>query len=165
MIEVIKAGLEDYELILGLAKKVWPQTYKKILSEEQVEYMFAMMYSRESYTEQIAINGHHYLIVKEGNDYLGFASYELNYHFESAKIHKIYILPQTQGKGVGRILLSKIEEIAKRNGNTILSLNVNRYNPAVHFYEKTGFTKAGQEDINIGNGYLMEDYIMEKRLL
>lgn len=164
MIEIEKAGLQDFDLIDGLVKKVWPQTYKNILSEEQIEYMLSMMYSLESYTEQIAVKGHHYLTIKEDDQYLGFASYELNYQYGKTKIHKIYILPQTQGKGIGRILLSKIEDIAKRNGNNIISLNVNRYNTALHFYEKTGFVKAGQEDINIGNGYLMEDYIMEKHI-
>lgn len=164
MIEVIKAGVEDYDLVLGLAKNVWPQTYKNILSEEQIEYMFDLMYSREAYTEQINVKGHHFLMIKEEDKYLGFASYELNYHYETTKIHKIYILPNTQGKGVGRILLKAIEGIAKKNGNTVVSLNVNRFNPALGFYEKMGFIKAGQEDINIGNGYLMEDYIMEKKL-
>ncbi len=123
-----------------------------------------MMYSKNAYTEQIAVNGHHYIMVKEGEEYLGFASYELNYHYETTKIHKIYVLPDTQGKGIGRLMLTKIADIAKRNGNTVLSLNVNRYNKAVGFYEKTGFIKAGTEDINIGNGYLMEDYIMEMKL-
>jgi len=162
VIEVEKADINDFELIHELAQNVWPQTYKDILTAEQIDYMFSMMYSREAYTDQIAVKGHHFLIIKEDDRYLGFASYELNYHYETTKIHKIYILPEAQGKGAGRILLSKIEDIAKRNGNTRLSLNVNRFNPAIYFYEKTGFVKAGQEDIDIGNGYLMEDYIMEK---
>lgn len=164
VIEVIKADLNDFELVYGLAKNVWPQTYKSILSQEQIDYMFALMYSKEAYTEQITIKGHHFLVIKEDDTYLGFASYELNYHYETTKIHKIYILPKAQGKGAGRILLSKIEDIARRNGNTIISLNVNRFNQAIHFYEKTGFVKTGQEDINIGNGYLMEDYIMQKHI-
>jgi ribosomal protein S18 acetylase RimI-like enzyme len=94
-----------------------------------------------------------------------FASYEFNYKGEpKTKIHKIYILPETQGKGIGKKLLDYIVEKAKENRNTILSLNVNRYNSAYEFYVKIGFEKKGEEDINIGNGYLMEDYIMEKQL-
>jgi ribosomal protein S18 acetylase RimI-like enzyme len=164
MIEVLKVGPKDYKLVHGLAQKVWPQTYKNILSPEQIDYMFSLMYSNEAYLDQINVQGHHFLVVKEGGEYLGFASYELNYHYQTTKIHKIYVLPQTQGKGIGRVLLTAIENIAARNDNTIVSLNVNRYNPAIGFYEKVGFEKAGEEDINIGNGYLMEDYIMEKKI-
>jgi GNAT superfamily N-acetyltransferase len=164
MVQVIKAGPEDFETIHALAEKVWPQTYKSILSEEQVEYMFGMMYSREAFTEQVGLKNHHFLLAKGDNEYLGFASYECNYSTGVTKIHKLYVLPETQGKGVGRAMVTAIVNIAKKNGNSIISLNVNRYNKAVHFYEAIGFTKAGQEDIDIGQGYLMEDYIMQKEV-
>lgn len=162
--EIIKAGLDDYDIINKMVVKVWPQTYKNILSPEQITYMLDMMYSKKAFTDQIALQNHHYILATEGGDYLGFASYELNYKYETVKIHKIYVLPQTQGKGIGALMLHKISNIALQNGNTIMQLNVNRYNKAVKFYEKAGFVKAGEEDINIGNGYLMEDYIMEKKL-
>jgi GNAT superfamily N-acetyltransferase len=164
MIEVIRAGEEDYDTILSMAKIVWPHTYSKILSAEQLDFMFDMMYSKEAYKEQLLIKNHHFLIAKEGSNPVGFASYEVNYRTETAKIHKLYVLPQTQGSGVGKVLISKIESIAKKYGNNLITLNVNRYNPSVNFYLKSGFTKAGQEDISIGNGYLMEDYIMQKKL-
>ena len=121
-----------------------------------------MMYSLAAITEQIAIKGHHFLLLSEDDKYLGFASYELNYLSGITKLHKLYVLPETQGKGAGRLLMTKIEEAAASNNNDKVSLNVNRYNPAINFYLKNGYTKAGEEDINIGNGYLMEDFIMEK---
>lgn len=164
MIEVVKAQLEDYTAICNMAKIVWPHTYSTILSGEQLEYMFDMMYSKKAYEEQLLIKNHHFLMAVQGGNYIGFGSYEINYKSYCTKIHKLYVLPQIQGNGVGNILLSKIENIARSNGNTLLTLNVNRFNPAVNFYLKTGFIKAGQEDISIGNGYLMEDYIMEKEL-
>lgn len=161
--EIVKAGFGDYNLVYTLAEKVWPQTYKNILTQDQITYMFEMMYSQEAYNEQIEKKGHEFLLIKDESGYLGFASYELNYDNKPiTKVHKIYVLPQTQGKGVGRALIDKISQIATDNNNTVVSLNVNRYNSAVGFYEKIGFIKAGQEDIDIGNGYLMEDYIMQK---
>jgi GNAT superfamily N-acetyltransferase len=164
MVDIIKAGVEDYEVVYGLAEKVWPQTYNKILSPEQVTYMFDMMYSAASYADQIRLQGHHFLLAAEDGKYLGFASYELNYRMGATKIHKLYVLPNLQGKGVGRLLVSKIESIAKKHGNDKITLNVNRFNEAVLFYTAAGFSKTGQEDISIGNGYLMEDFIMEKGL-
>jgi GNAT superfamily N-acetyltransferase len=164
MVEIIQAGIEDYKVVHHLAARVWPDTYLPILSAEQVEYMFAMMYSREAYTSQITHKNHSFLLAKVDNVFLGFASYELDYKPDSAKIHKIYILPEAQGKGAGKALISAIENIALQNNNRKLLLNVNRYNPAIHFYLKAGFATVGEEDINIGNGYLMEDYIMQKEL-
>lgn len=162
--EIIKVSIKDYNLIHNIAVPVWEHTYKTILSAEQMEYMLTMMYSLDAITEQIAVKGHHFLLaVNEGN-YVGFASYELNYRYEATKIHKLYVLPQTQGQGVGKALVTVIENAAKENSNNKVLLNVNRYNPAVNFYLKMGFTKVGEEDITIGNGYLMEDFIMQKEL-
>lgn len=162
--EIRKADLGDYKIINDLAIKTWYDTYSSILSQEQLEYMLNTMYSLEAITEQIAIKGHHFLLLSEDDKYLGFASYELNYTSGTTKLHKLYVLPETQGRGAGRLLISKIENAAKNNGNDKIVLNVNRYNNAANFYLKNGFTKAGEEDINIGNGYLMEDFIMEKGL-
>lgn len=162
--EIRKADLGDYKIINDLAIKTWYDTYSSILSQEQLEYMLNTMYSLEAITEQIAIKGHHFLLLSEGEKYLGFASYELNYTSGTTKLHKLYVLPETQGRGAGRLLISKIENAAKNNGNDKIVLNVNRYNNSANFYLKNGFTKAGEEDINIGNGYLMEDFIMEKGL-
>jgi GNAT superfamily N-acetyltransferase len=162
--EIRKAGLDDFKIINDLALKTWYDTYTTILSPEQLEYMLKEMYSLEAFTEQIAVKGHHFLLLSENDRYLGFASYELNYTSGTTKLHKLYVLPETQGKGAGRLLITTIESLAKKNGNDKVSLNVNRYNDAVKFYLKNGFEKAGEEDINIGNGYLMEDFIMEKGL-
>ena len=163
--EIIKAGLNDFNLIHSLAENVWPQTYKNILTPQQIEYMFEMMYSQKAYNEQIENKGHHFILIKDESGYLGFASYELNYNNTPVtKIHKIYVLPETQGKGVGRAMINEIAAIAKQKGDTQVSLNVNRFNKAVGFYENIGFVNTGQEDIDIGNGYLMEDFIMVKTL-
>lgn len=161
MIQVIKADGTDFETIHALAKRVWNPTYRAILSEPQLEYMFDMMYSEAAYNEQIAIKNHHFLLVKDDKEFLGFASYELNYHSETTKIHKLYIVPEAQGKGAGRLMMNNIIMLAKQHQNDKIILNVNRYNTAVRFYEGIGFVKIGEEDIEIGNGYLMEDFIMQ----
>lgn len=164
MMEIRRAGLEDFKIINELAVNTWHNAYDKILSPEQVDFMLEMMYSLEAITEQVSIKGHHFLLLSQDNRYLGFASYELNYLSGVTKLHKLYVLPETQGMGAGRLLVSKIELEAAKNGNDKISLNVNRYNPAVNFYLKNGYTKVKEEDINIGNGYLMEDFVMEKQL-
>jgi ribosomal protein S18 acetylase RimI-like enzyme len=77
------------------------------------------------------------------------------------KIHKRYVLPTAQGTGVGKKLIEYISTIALQNRNQILSLNVFRKNPAIEFYERIGFKKVKEINIDVGNGFTMNDYVME----
>ena len=163
--ELIKATKEEIGIIQSLSDVIWPHTFKELLSPDQIKYMMNMMYSTESLENQLD-RGCHYLLVKDGDEYLGYLSYEVNYSGKPwTKVHKIYLLPSTQGTGVGRFLIEKAVEIAKAAGNTELSLNVNRDNKkAINFYEKMGFEIIIVEDNDIGCGYLMTDYVMNKKL-
>lgn len=151
-------------LVQELAQKIWPNTYREILSVEQLRYMLDKFYSLESLKLQLHSN-HVFLLIQEKNTFLGFLDYELDYEKSGkTKIHKIYVLPETQGQGIGKLFVIYVEEIAKKANQKGILLNVNRFNKAVGFYENLGFNKTQTLDIHIGNGYLMEDYVMEKEL-
>jgi GNAT superfamily N-acetyltransferase len=162
----IEATKEHLFIIQALSDKIWPQTFQDILSKQQIEYMMDMMYSTSSLEKQMDELNHHYLLVDDAGEYVGYTSYELNYKgTATTKIHKIYILPSLQGKGIGRFLIDTIGEIARNNNNNALSLNVNRFNKALDFYKRIGFDIVDREDINIGNGFLMEDFVLNKKLI
>lgn len=162
---IIPASPSDFPIIKALAYAIWPDTYGAILSVGQLDYMLAKFYSEESLLELYLEKGHRFLLVKEDDRALGFASYEHLYkETNTTRIHKIYLLPETQGRGLGRLLVQEIEKIAVENHADRLSLNVNRYNKAQHFYKKIGFEIVEEEDIELEFGYLMEDYVMEKAL-
>jgi ribosomal protein S18 acetylase RimI-like enzyme len=164
MIEIREALPNELNIIRDIAYKTWPVAYGPILSNMQLDYMLEQMYSIEALNKNLD-EGHHFLIAKEHNVPLGFASYILHYPTKgTVRIPKIYVLPETQGKGIGRLLIDEIQIQALKHGAEKISLNVNRFNNAKHFYEKLGFEVTAEEDIEIGNGYLMEDYIMEKQL-
>lgn len=160
----IQRATEDHIFaIQSLSDVIWPHTFGEILTKDQIAYMMDMMYSTESLEKQMYELNHQYLLVEEDGEYLGYLSYELNYKGrKTTKIHKIYVLPATQGRGIGRFFINAVEEIAKENDNNTLSLNVNRYNKALDFYKRLGFEIVGVEDIDIGNGFLMEDYVLNK---
>ena len=168
MIEIEKVKANDtakFQIIRNIAEETWPIAYGEILSTAQLEYMFDMMYSTTSLLEQAAKKNLQFLLAKEGNDYLGFASYEIDIHqTNKTNIHKIYILPSTQGKGIGKKLIDYIADEAKKQKNVAIVLNVNKYNKALHFYLKLGFSNVKEEVIDIGSGYVMDDYVMEKML-
>jgi RsiW-degrading membrane proteinase PrsW (M82 family)/ribosomal protein S18 acetylase RimI-like enzyme len=153
---------KDIPLIRSLAQQIWPETYAAILSRKQVDYMMEMMYSANAIREQMQKN-HQFVIVYNTGIPVGFAAYgeaEPNAY----KLHKIYVLPSQQGKGTGKFVIEQIINDIKPKGATILRLNVNRYNKAKSFYEKLGFVVERTEDIDIGGGYFMNDYVMEKKL-
>ncbi len=156
---------DEFNIIQYIVNTTWPVAYGEILSKEQLDYMINWLYSLEKLNDDVE-HGHNYYLAKDDQDQpLGFI--DIMHHFENqpvSKLHKIYLLPETQGKGIGRLLIEKAEALARENGSEVLRLNVNRHNVAQHFYKKMGFEIAKSEDIDIGNGYLMEDYVMQKEL-
>jgi len=159
----VVASKEQLPIVQELANKIWPPTFKSILAAEQIEYMLDMMYSMDSLEKQLESN-RVFLLAEEGNHFVGFASYELNFEKAKTKIHKLYVLPETQGKGVGRRLIDFITQIAVSNQNHTLHLTVNKYNKAKDFYLKNGFEITEEAVFDIGNGYIMDDYLMEKKI-
>jgi diamine N-acetyltransferase len=166
MITIEKATTEDIKTIQTIAKETWAVAFREILSGSQIKYMLAMMYSSDSIAKQMTEQNHVFFLATEGIQPVGYLSVEANYGGQNkTKIHKIYILPSAQGKGIGKLLIGKATQVAKEHQNQLLSLNVNRNNVAVKFYETVGFVIVGQENIDIGSGFLMEDYIMDKQLV
>lgn len=165
MIFITPATEAQLSIVQTIAYQTWPTTFAAILSPTQIDYMLEMMYSTDSLKTQLNDKNHVFLLAQERDtgNYMGFLSYELNYEkAPKTKIHKIYLLPASQGKGVGKQLIDAVAELAKANQNNTLSLNVNRHNKAIQFYERMGFSHVANETIDIGNGFIMDDYVMEK---
>jgi RsiW-degrading membrane proteinase PrsW (M82 family)/ribosomal protein S18 acetylase RimI-like enzyme len=153
---------KDISLIRFLAQQIWPKTYAAIISQKQIDYMMRMMYSEKAIQKQMQ-EDHQFIIVYNAGIPVGFAAYgELGPGIY--KLHKIYVLPSQQGKGTGKFVIEQVINDVRPKGATVLRLNVNRYNKAKLFYEKLGFVVMNTEDIDIGGGYFMNDYIMEKGL-
>jgi len=164
MIDIIEASVYHLPFIRQLAEQTFFVTYLPLQPKEKVDYLFGLMYNPSSLSEQMK-NGQRFILAKDETGYQGFASYEINCKKTGVtKIHKIYILPTAQGKGVGKKLIESIAAVARQNKNQTLSLNVFRKNPAIDFYEKIGFKKIGEVDIDVGNGFTMNDFVMEKSI-
>jgi diamine N-acetyltransferase len=165
MIVISEAKPADFSLIREIAYTTWPVAYGSFISKTQLDYMLEKFYSDATLTENFTYKNHHFLLAKENQSCLGFASYEPDYLGEKiVRLHKIYLLPEAQGKGVGKSLISEIEKIANQRNHHSISLNVNRYNKAFDFYTKIGFECIGEEDIELDFGYLMEDFKLLKKL-
>lgn len=178
---ILPASPAEYETIRQIAHATWPDTFAGILTGAQIDYMLRLMYSREAIEAQVA-QGHVFHLLVEGqtgnqngnpnSQYLratttrfkpvGYVSHQIDYLPGTTKIHKLYALPEVQGKGYGKAMISHVERIARNAGQQKLRLDVNYQNKALGFYEKLGFEKIERYNTDIGNGYLMEDWRMEK---
>ncbi|GAA4062033.1 GNAT family N-acetyltransferase [Flavobacterium cheonanense] len=158
---IVVATKEQLVIVKNLAYKIWPNAYETILSKAQLDYMLKMIYSVDSLEKQFD-DGHIFLLIEDNQNFIGFASYELNCNNSNkTKLQKLYVLPEIQGKGIGKQVIDYIKEKVVLSNNLALFLNVNKFNKAKDFYQKYGFQIIKEEVIDIGNNYIMDDYVME----
>jgi ribosomal protein S18 acetylase RimI-like enzyme len=171
MVKVRKASLVDLRPIHDLAWKVFPATYRSILTPEQIDFMMEWMYSIPSLTEQVLREGHRYLVAeREDGRLAGYVSVQPENRTDETTglplwhLQKIYVDPDMQGEYLGQTLFEAAFAYVKelQGGPATVHLNVNRHNPALGFYEHMGMVKAGEGDFDIGHGFYMNDYIMAK---
>ena len=165
MITLRLATSSDVSLIQEAAEKTWPVSYRGMISPEQIRYMLDRMYSREKIEAAINDPKQEFWLAEEDGKTLGFCGIEHDRPEPGfTRIHKLYILPDTQGSGLGKIFIEHVEKEARKHGNNKLHLNVNKQNKAVGFYQKHGFKIDYDEVLDIGNGYVMDDFVMVKKL-
>lgn len=157
--DVVIADESDIPLINKLAHSIWPNAYSGIISQQQINYMLEMMYSPSSLQKQMSEEGCVFLIIRENDNPVGFASYAKQ-NDDEYKLHKLYVLTDLHGKGLGRQLLERVIQDVKSSGAKALILQVNKNNKAIKFYERMGFSKTRDAVFDIGNGFVMDDYIM-----
>jgi len=163
-VAIRQADLDDINTIGFLAQQIWPQAYGDILSKEQLAYMLHLIYNPSALKDQMLKQHHNFLVAELEDEPVGFASFSKTGSNGAYKLHKLYVRSDIQGKGLGKALINAVlEEIVPQQAET-LYLNVNRRNKARLFYEKLGFEIIGEENIDIGSGYYMTDFVMEKKL-
>lgn len=158
---IIKAEQKDISVIQDLAKKSWSFAYADILEQDQIDYMLDLMYSKETLNQHFENPNYQYYLIQKHNQFLGFVGFEFHLEAETTKLHRIYFLKEAQGKGLGKKALNFLIDETKKNGNKRVILTVNKNNCAQKFYESQGFKIYDEAIFDIGNGYVMDDFLME----
>lgn len=161
MFSITKATVKDCQLIQDLASQIWEPTYGSILSQDQLVYMFDMMYSLDNLRIQMEELHHQFFIILADGIPSGYLSIE-KVEEDLFEFQKVYSLPALHGSGIGRYIIKQGISYLKsiHPGSFTIELNVNRENPAYGFYKHMGFYQYATRDFHIGNGYYMNDYIM-----
>jgi GNAT superfamily N-acetyltransferase len=149
-------------VVSQLAGRIWRAHYPSILSREQIEYMLAWMYDVAQLRRDVA-RGVVYELLFDGERAIGFCGYEPV--GTELKLHKLYLEVTEHGRGLGSLLLKHVEDEARRRGLPTVVLGVNRFNEkAIRTYQRNGYRVRQELKTDIGGGYVMDDYIMEKQV-
>jgi len=145
--------------LASLATTIWHEFFVSILSDDQITYMVDKFLSYNAIKKQ-QLEGYEYYYIMLGTDILGFTGF----HIEDEKmfLSKLYLLKQYRGHGYASQAFDYLKQICQRQTLKSMWLTVNKYNKhAIEVYQKTGFTIIRSQVTDIGNNYVMDDYVME----
>ena len=150
------------ELVESLAREIWTEHYVPIIGKEQVDYMLGSFQSRQAIREQIR-TGITYYLIKDDGAHIGYMAVQPK--GRELFLSKIYVLSSRRGLGYGKKAVQFLEKVAKGLNLNKIALTVNKNNVnSIKAYEKIGFKNVGSVVQDIGNGFVMDDYKMEKTL-
>jgi ribosomal protein S18 acetylase RimI-like enzyme len=153
---------KQIDIVEALAVDIWNEHYIPIIGKPQVNYMLEKFQSKEAMIEQIK-NGYTYYLVEEEGRNIGYIGIELKKG--ELFLSKLYIMSSERGKGYGKKAVQFLEDLAREKKLNKISLTVNKNNVnSIAVYEKMGFTNLGSIVMDIGGGFVMDDYKMEKSL-
>lgn len=160
MIEFKIVDKERIKELAELASGIWHEYWPCLLSPEQIDYMVEKFQSEKAIIEQIKNENYAYFfIIKNGINcgYFGISRKE-DYLFLS----KLYLKKEYRHQGIGRAAFEKVIEIAKDFGYSSIKLTVNKNNKkTIDTYLKYRLAIVDKAVTDIGNGFVMDDYIME----
>lgn len=166
MSTVIEKVTTDNELheVAEIAEKIWHECFVGIISLGQIDYMVEKFQSYNAMREQIKVQGYTYLAVREDGELCGYIAFKPEKD-DRLFLSKLYLRSDMRGKGVGTKMLERVFDEARTLGRKRVYLTVNKHNDrAIVVYMKTGFETVDEVVTDIGNGFVMDDYIFEYSL-
>lgn len=150
--------------VRNITDVIWPETFKDILSPEQIRYMMQMMYAPEVMAKELVDGFHFDMVLADGRD-AGYVVYSAYGDDGTAKLHKVYLLKEFHHQGIGQKMLEYACSRCREQGFTSVLLAVNKQNlPAQKAYLRHGFVMEKAVKCDIGHGFFMDDYLMRKAL-
>ncbi|MGB1269206.1 MAG: GNAT family N-acetyltransferase [Flavobacteriaceae bacterium] len=153
----------QFQHVFQLASEIWNDNYKGIISQNQIDYMLNMMYNPERLQQDLE-EGYQWEFISYNNEIVGYLAYTIK-NDNRVFLSKIYLKTTAQGLGIGKTALEHVKNYAKTNNTSAVYLTVNKRNiKGMRAYQNTGFTIIDEEITNIGQGYVMDDYVFEYKI-
>ncbi|MFP4213665.1 MAG: GNAT family N-acetyltransferase [Desulfohalobiaceae bacterium] len=154
----------DLALVQNLAEEIWQEHYTPIIGQKQVRYMLDRFQSAPAIASQIQEGYVYYLLLSEGRA-AGYLAYVQQPGSPGLQLSKIYVHQDYRSQGLGRAALQQLERDCLELGLDLIWLTVNKNNSrSIAWYKKMGFEYACSLVADIGGGFVMDDYKLEKRL-
>lgn len=155
----------DFEAVAVLGATIWRSHYAAFVSIAQIDYMLAGRYAPDTLRAYLNAETRWMDILKLAGRPIGYCSASLTDTPSQMKLEQLYLLHEFRGKGLGGFMLRHVESKAREHGLGVMMLQVNKRNiDSIAFYRKTGFTVREEAIFDIGHGFVMDDYVMEKVL-
>lgn len=155
----------DFEIVARLAETIWRSHYATMISREQIEYMLAERYTPDKLRQYINSANRRLDLLRLAGKPIGYCSYARTALPDEMKLEQLYLLQEHRGKGLGGYMLRHVEAQARKHGCGALALQVNKSNvDSIAVYRKAGFLVREEAAFDIGNGFVMDDYVMAKML-
>jgi diamine N-acetyltransferase len=162
-IEIRSVTPPDVPAIAALAREIWQATYPGIITQEQIDFMLEQRYGHERLYDDLEDADKWLDQAFSDGRRIGFAFSEI--YKGEFKLDKLYVHPDVQRLGAGGALIAHVAERAAKLGYPCLILAVNKRNAnAIASYRKHGFEVREAIVDDIGRGYVMDDFVMEKKL-
>jgi ribosomal protein S18 acetylase RimI-like enzyme len=156
---------DDFKAVASLGTTIWRSHYSKIVSMAQIDYMLAERCAPEHLRSYLDSEIRWFEILWVGEKPVGYCSYSLDSNYSEMKLEQIYLLEEYRGKGLGGLMIRHVEAEARKKNIRLLMLQVNKHNKvSIAIYRKAGFQVREEAIFDIGNGYFMDDYVMEKTI-
>lgn len=151
----------------SLAREIWPEHYTPIIGKVQIDYMLDQFQSRDSIKKQIRLEGFEYCLLKKPDgSYAGYLAVQSKKEAGELFLSKIYVRSADRGKGFGKKAMEWVEKRAKQLHLKKITLAVNKNNnDSIAAYRKMGFSVDRPILTDIGSGFFMDDYFMQKLIV
>ena len=159
---------EDRAALATLASEIWHEYWPALIGEAQTDYMVEQFQSLEAIERDVAEHAYEYWFLRTAEDgrTVGYTGGRVEPETNRFFISKIYLLKEHRGEGLCSATIRFYERLARERGLDALYLTVNKRNEmAIRAYKAKGFEVIDAVETDIGEGYIMDDYIMEKKLV
>jgi GNAT superfamily N-acetyltransferase len=156
---------QDFDTVARLADTIWRGHYGTMISMTQIDYMLDGRYTAENLRRYIDSDVRWMCVLWVDDEAAGYCSWSLGANPDEVKLEQLYLLPEHKGKGLGGLMMRAVEDACRTLGRPVLYLTVNKGNvDSIAIYRKSGFEVREEAVFDIGNGYVMDDYVMAKRM-
>ena len=161
MVTLVPVEEDQISELAAMADGIWHEYFPSILSDGQIDYMVDRFQSERAMRNQISAQGYRYYFIVDTGMRIGYTA--IKPEDDRLFISKIYLIKEYRGKGLGSKAIELIDTFCRSNGLSSAYLTVNRNNQkAIRSYSRNGFVIVRDQVADIGNGYVMDDYVMEK---